>query len=164
MQKKAENHLKNLKPLLFFILVVALISGIGGFFTAPNVAQMYQNIQKPSWAPPGWLFGPVWTVLYLLIALAGWRVWIRREAYKSNAPMILYVLQLVLNALWTLIYFQFKMPLLAFVEISILLIVIVISGIVFWMLSKFAAYCMVPYGAWVGFAAVLNLQVFRLNT
>jgi translocator protein len=160
----ADNHWQDLKPLLFFILIVAFISGMGGFFTAPNVVQMYQDIRKPLWAPPGWLFGPVWTVLYILIALAGWRVWIRREAYKSKTPMILYVLQLVLNALWTLIYFQFKMPLLAFVEISILFIVIVVSGIVFWRLSKFAAYCMVPYGAWVGFAAVLNLHIVRLNT
>jgi tryptophan-rich sensory protein len=77
--------------------------------------------------------------------------------------MILYLAQLVLNGLWNVIYFQFKIPLLAFVEISILLIGIVISGIVFWKYSKFAAYCMVPYGVWVGFAAVLNLQIVRLN-
>lgn len=160
----ADNHWKNLKPLIFFIFVVVLVSSIAGFFTAPNVEQMYKNIQKPSWAPPGWLFAPVWSVLYLLIALAGWRIWRKREGHMINAPMILYLLQLVLNGLWTLIYFQFKMPMLAFVEISTLFIVIVINGIIFWKISKFASYCMVPYGVWVGFAAILNLQIVRLNT
>ncbi len=164
LQKMEDNHWEKLKPLPFFIFAVALVSGMGGFFTAPNVVQMYQNIQKPSWAPPGWLFGPVWTMIYVLIALAGWRVWIQREMHKSNTPMILYLSQLLLNGLWTLIYFEFKMPLLAFVEISILFIVIVVSGIIFWKLSKFATYCMVPYGIWVGFAAILNLQIVRLNT
>jgi len=160
----ADNHWKNLKPLPFFIFAVALVSAISGFFTAPNVDQMYQNIQKPSWAPPEWLFGPVWTLLYVLIALAGWRIWLHRETRKINAAMILYLSQLVLNGLWTLIYFEFKMPLLAFVEISMLFIVIVINGIVFWRLSKFAFYCMIPYGVWVGFASILNFQVVRLNT
>ena len=156
--------MKTFNSLLFFIFLVALVSGIGGFFTAPNVVKMYQNVQKPSWAPPGWLFGPVWTVLYVLIALAGWRVWIHRDIYKNNIPMVLYLAQLILNALWTLIYFEFKMPFLAFVEISILFIVIVASGIVFWKLSKFATYCMVPYGIWVGFATILNFSIVWLNT
>lgn len=159
----ANQHWKNLKPLLFFIFLAAFVSAIGGLFTAPNVEQMYQNIQKPSWAPPGWLFGPVWTVLYVLIALAGWRIWLKRENQKIIVPMILYLSQLLLNGLWSLIYFQFQMPLLAFVEITILFIVIVIGGMVFWKFSKFATYCMVPYGVWVGFAAILNLQIVRLN-
>lgn len=154
---------KLLRPLFFFIFVIVILSGIGGFFTTPNVVEMYQNIRKPSWAPPGWLFGPVWTVLYLLIALAGWKIWIRRDLHKSNTPMILYISQLVLNGFWTLIYFEFRMPLLALIEISVLFILIVISGIVFWKLSRFATFCMVPYGVWVGFATILNLQIVRLN-
>ena len=74
-----DGHWKNLKLLIPFIFVVALVSAISGFFTTPNVEQMYQNILKPSWAPPGWLFAPVWTVLYVLIALAGWRIWLQRD-------------------------------------------------------------------------------------
>jgi tryptophan-rich sensory protein len=160
----ADYHWKNIGALLSFIFAVALVAGMGSFFTAPNVEQMYQNIQKPSWAPPGRLFGPVWSVLYVLIALAGWRIWIHREMHAINVPMILYISQLVLNGLWTLIYFEFKMPLLAFVEISILFIVIVVSAIMFWRLSKFATCCMVPYAVWVAFAAILNLQIVQLNT
>jgi tryptophan-rich sensory protein len=155
---------KNLKSLLPFIFVVGMVYAVGGILTAPNVVQMYQNVQKPSWAPPGWLFGPVWTVLYILIALAGWRIWIHRDIHETHTPMILYFSQLFLNGLWSLIYFEFKMPLLAFVEISILFVIIAACGILFWKLSKFAAYCMVPYGLWVGFAAILNLQILRLNT
>ena len=159
-----EIHWKNMKPLLSFIFVVAIISMTGHFFTAPNVEDMYQNIQKPSWAPPGWIFGPVWTVLYALIALAGWRIWLCRQIHDIKGAMILYISQLILNGIWTVIYFKFKMRLLAFVEISALFIVIIFNGIIFWKLSKFATYCMVPYGVWVGFAAILNLQIVRLNT
>lgn len=160
--QEADIHSK-IKSLLFFICLAALVSALGGYFTAPNVEAMYRDIAKPSWAPPGWLFGPVWTFLYLLIALAGWRIWLARKDRDIRVPMALYAGQLLLNALWTLIYFELAMPWPAFAEIALLFGLIAACAAVFWPVSRFAALCMIPYGMWVGFAAALNASIALMN-
>lgn len=154
---------KSLAALFVIALAVGAVAAFGGFFTGPNVGPMFQEIQKPSWAPPGWLFGPVWTLLYVLIAIAGWQVWLARQGRSIRVPLCLFVLQLVLNGLWTLIYFELRMPWVAFFEISALFLVILGCIFSFWPYSRLASLCMVPYVLWVGFAAALNFSIATMN-
>ncbi|MBI9074114.1 MAG: tryptophan-rich sensory protein [Desulfatibacillum sp.] len=154
---------KSLGALFLITAVVGMVALFGGYFTGPNVSPMYQEIQKPSWAPPGWLFGPVWTLLYILIAFAGWRVWLAKSSQSIRMPMVLYILQLVLNGLWTLIYFELQMPWLAFCEITALFFLILACMKTFWSLSRSASLSMAPYALWVGFAMILNFSIARMN-
>lgn len=150
---------KKLVSLFFFLGAAALVGAVGGLFTTPNVGPMYLEAAKPCWAPPGWVFGPVWTVLYVLIALAGWRVWLFRGRRKIARPMALYGGQLFLNGLWTLLYFEFRLPWAAFFDILALLALILATGVSFFRISRFAAACFAPYALWVGFASVLNFEL-----
>lgn len=123
----------------------------------------YERLAKPSWRPPNWLFAPVWTVIYLTIAVSGWLVW-RKSGFAGAAlPLTIYLLQLVLNAAWTPIFFGLRRPDLAFFEIVILWLAIVATIVTFYSLNAAAAWLLLPYLAWVTFAATLNFGVWRLN-
>ena len=123
----------------------------------------YERLAKPSWRPPNWLFAPVWTVIYLTIAVSGWLVW-RKSGFAGAAlPLTIYRLQLVLNAAWTPIFFGLRRPDLAFFEIVILWLAIVATIATFYSLNAAAAWLLLPYLAWVTFAATLNFGVWRLN-
>ena len=123
----------------------------------------YKRLDKPQWRPPDWLFAPVWTVLYLLIALSGWLVW--REAGIAGAalPLGVYVLQLLLNAAWTPIFFGLQRPGLALMEIVMVWASIVATIVLFHPVSAAAAWLLVPYLAWVSFASSLNFSIWRRN-
>jgi benzodiazapine receptor len=134
----------------------ALIGGLGVAGTATE----YQGLRQPSWAPPSWLFGPVWTVLYVMIAVAGWLVW-RRTGWTG--ALTVYAVQLVLNALWTPIFFGFGRYGLALADIVVLWFLI---GATIWLFrreSRTAAVLLVPYWAWVTFATALNAAIWHLN-
>jgi translocator protein len=139
------------------ILVVAAAL-FGSQFTP---GAWYAALDKPSWTPPGWLFGPVWSVLYLMIAIAGWLAWQKREVTKM--PVIFWGAQLLLNALWSYIFFGLHQPGIAFVEIMVLLAAILGFIGAAWPVSRAAALLFLPYAAWVAFAAVLNFSIWRLN-
>ncbi|MHB1038308.1 MAG: TspO/MBR family protein [Pirellulales bacterium] len=117
-------------------------------------------LTKPSWTPPGWLFGPVWSVLYLSMAVAAWLVW-----RKGNAvmPLALFAVQLTFNAAWSWLFFGLHSPGMAFIDIVLLWAAIVATTIVFWRRSLVAGLLFVPYLAWVSFAGVLNFGIWRLN-
>ncbi len=123
----------------------------------------YAGLTKPSWNPPNWIFGPVWTALYTMMAFAAWLVW-RRAGWRNGAlPLACFLLQLLLNALWSWLFFGRHNPALAVIEIGALWLAILTTVIVFRRITPLAAWLLVPYLAWVSFAAVLNFTLWRLN-
>jgi tryptophan-rich sensory protein len=125
--------------------------------------EWYASLKKPSWNPPGWVFGPVWTTLYVMMAVAAWLVW-KRGGFSSQRPaLVLFLAQLALNAAWTPLFFGLHRPGLAFAEILLLWLAIAAALAAFRPVSRAAAWLLTPYLAWVSFAAVLNFALWRLN-
>jgi tryptophan-rich sensory protein len=125
--------------------------------------QWYEHLRKPSWRPPNWLFAPAWAILYLMIAFSGWLVW-RTVGFGGAAlPLTVYFLQLGLNAAWSTIFFGMRRPDLAFLEIAMLWLSIVATIAAFHPVNAVAAWLLLPYLAWVTFAATLNFAIWRMN-
>lgn len=149
--------------------VLALVGWIGLCFLAPAAGAFampdgwYAALRKPSWNPPGWVFGPVWTLLYTMMAVAAWMVWKRGGWKRQRGPLVLFLVQLVLNAAWTPLFFGLHRPGLAFVDIVLLWIAIVMTIISFKRVHRGTAWLLVPYLAWVSFATVLNFTLWRMN-
>jgi benzodiazapine receptor len=149
--------------LLVFIVVCLGAGGLGAIATTPEIEGWYRTIEKPSWNPPDYLFGPVWTTLFVMMAIAAWMVW-KPEGFKTaTTPLTLFTVQLVLNVTWSWIFFGMHQPGWAFVEIAMLWLAIVATTVAFFRRSKIAGWLMVPYLAWVSFAAVLNVAIWRMN-
>ena len=123
----------------------------------------YADLIKPAWNPPGWLFGPVWTVLYFMMAVAAWLVWREGGWKRQRGSLTMYVVQSGLNALWTPLFFGLQQPGWAFVEILILLATILVTLCMFLRVKMAAGLLLVPYALWTMFAAVLNFTIWRLN-
>jgi tryptophan-rich sensory protein len=137
---------------------------IGAVATVSSVATWYAGLRKPSFDPPNGVFGPVWTVLYVLMAVAAWRVWRARPAEGRRRPaLVLYAAQLMLNLAWSLIFFGLRQPALALAEIVVLWVAVVACAAAFWRADRAAGLMMAPYLAWVSFAAVLTFEIWRLN-
>ncbi|MEU7904413.1 TspO/MBR family protein [Actinoplanes sp. NPDC049118] len=143
-------------PFAVATAVAALIGGLGVAGTAGE----YQSLEQPPWAPPSWLFGPVWTILYAMIAVAGWLVW-RRAGWTP--ALNAYAAQLAVNAAWTPIFFGFGRYGLALVDIVVLWVLIGATIYLFRPVSRTAAWLLVPYWAWVTFAAALNAAIWHAN-
>ncbi len=146
---------------LALILFVVLVAGGGlaiGYWTTPGA--WYARLAKPGFTPPGWIFGPVWSVLYVMIAVAGWRVWQRDRA---GWPIKLWATQLVLNFLWSPIFFSAHRIGIALAVILLLLAAILAFTVAAWRQDRMAAWLFVPYAAWVAFASVLNGAILALN-
>jgi translocator protein len=146
--------------LVVLIVICFSVAGLGGLTTTPNIPNWYAGLAKPSWTPPSWLFGPVWSVLYLSMAVAAWLAWRKGDA---AVPLTLFAVQLVCNAAWSWLFFGLHSPGMAFIDIVLLWAAIVATTIVFWHRSVLAGLLFVPYLAWVSFAAVLNFAIWRLN-
>lgn len=145
-------------------IVIAQMAGvIGSIFTAESVETWYSTIEKPFWNPPNWVFGPVWTLLYVFMGIAAYLIWRNREKSGAKLALVFYGVQLFLNTLWSILFFGLQNPSLAFIEIVILLVFILITIILFWRISRLAALLLVPYIAWVFFATVLNFSIMQLN-
>ena len=147
--------------LLLFLAVTFAAAGIGSIATAPNIPTWYAGLAKPTWNPPNWIFGPVWTTLYISMAVAAWLVW--RQGGLWQWPLALFAVQLALNAAWSWLFFGFHMPGAAFIEVVALFAAIAATTIAFWPKSMAAGILMLPYLGWVAFAAVLNFTIWRLN-
>jgi tryptophan-rich sensory protein len=128
-----------------------------------SIGGWYSSLNKPSWNPPPWIFGPVWSLLYMMMAVAAWLVW-REGGWKQHGRTLgLFLLQWLLNALWTPLFFGMHRSGLAFAEIIMLWIVLAATLRLFWQVSKVAGVLLVPYLAWVSLAAALNFAIWRLN-
>lgn len=143
--------------LIFFLLLTTLVASFAGAFTP---GEWYAGLNKPDWNPPNWLFGPVWTVLYLLIAIAGWLVW---RAKGFGLALFLWFAQLALNGAWS--YFMFGENEIdsAMINLVLMWIAIVAFMVTAWRLSKLAVLLFVPYLLWVSFAGALNYTLLQLN-
>lgn len=148
--------------LVLWLAVTFAAAGAGGVASA-NAAGFYQSLSRPDWAPPPWLFGPVWTVLYLMIGIAAWLVWRERGFARARTALSLFVIQLAANALWTWIFFAWRRGALAFAEIVLLWILIVATMMTFWRIRRLAGALFIPYLAWVTFASALTYCVWKLN-
>jgi tryptophan-rich sensory protein len=148
--------------LLLFLAAVALAAGIGGTFTARSVGTWYRELARPSWTPPSWLFGPVWTTLYVLMAVAAWRVWVV-AGRRARTALALFFVQLALNAGWSAVFFGLRQPGWAFAELAVLWLAIAATTVAFARHSVLAAVLMAPYVAWTAFAGALNVAIWRMN-
>lgn len=144
-----------------FIIVTLAVGMLGGWAVSSSVSGWYLTINKPSWNPPSWLFGPVWTVLYIMMGIAAWLVW--RTKDRIAPAMILYFSQLALNFAWSFLFFGARSPWLGLVDITMLWLAIVATMLAFFGRSTPAGLLMIPYLAWVSFAAALNFTIWRLN-
>ncbi len=155
---------RDLLSLVIFIITPQVAGLIGAVATAPAISSWYVYLNKPFFTPPGWLFGPAWTLLYLLMGISAYLVYqkgFRDEKVKH--ALYLFAVQLGLNILWSFIFFGFKLPLPAFAEIVVLWVFIYLTIKAFLKLDKTAGYLMVPYLAWVTFASLLNFAVALMN-
>jgi tryptophan-rich sensory protein len=148
-------------PLLILFIVVCELVGIAGsYFTVKSIPNWYGRLRKPSFSPPNWLFGPVWTLLY---ALMGWAAYLIFAAQGFKTALIFFVIQLALNAIWTPLFFGAKQLGWAFAEIAVMWMFILLSTIWFFQVLPLAGWLMVPYLAWVSFASLLNFRLWKLN-
>ncbi|MEO8036637.1 MAG: TspO/MBR family protein [Acidobacteriota bacterium] len=149
--------MRSVIALVVFIVIVGAAAGAGGLFMPDS---WYAGLRKPAFNPPNWIFAPVWTTLYLLMAVAAWLVW-RRSGI--DGALLLFIVQLVLNSLWTYFFFGRHAPGLALADIVVLWIAIIGTIFLFAQRSGAAAWMLAPYLAWVSFAALLNFEIWRLN-
>jgi tryptophan-rich sensory protein len=149
--------------LAVYLALCFAVAAVGGAVTASSVATWYANLTKPAFNPPDWLFGPVWTMLYAMIAIAGWRIWLRRREPGAGIALGAWSLQLVLNLAWSLIFFGARMIGAALLEIVVLLAVILFTTVYLWRVDRLAGALFVPYAMWVAFATALNAALWQLN-
>jgi tryptophan-rich sensory protein len=149
--------------LVIAIAVCFLAAAIGGVATTSSVNGWYAQINKPSWNPPDWIFGPVWTILYLMMGASAWLVWKQSDFSKARLALGFFAIQLALNITWSVLFFGLRQPGWAFVEIIALWVSIALTIVLFYKHSKLAAGLLVPYLLWVTFAAGLNFAIWSLN-
>ncbi len=150
------------RKLAIALIATFAVAAIGALFTYPNISTWYAALAKPALNPPNWLFGPVWTALYALMATSAYFVWVSKSKLKNEALKI-YALQLILNAAWSIAFFGLKSPFYALAVIIALWLAIATTIVKFNKISKQAAWLLIPYIAWVTFAAYLNYAVWILN-
>jgi benzodiazapine receptor len=155
-------HRKPWRALLGFLVLCFAIAGVSGLVTATSVHDWYPTLRKPSFNPPDQVFGPVWSILYAMIAVSGWMVWGHGPVARQRA-MPVYVVQLCLNFAWSLLFFGAHLIGVALIDILALLAAIVATGVSFARVDRGAAWLLLPYAAWVAFASVLNAAIWRLN-
>ena len=154
--------MNNAVKLLIALAVPLLIGFFGSFFTVSEIGSWYQTIRKPSWNPPNWIFGPVWTTLYVLMGISLFLIW-RSSASHKRIAIILFAIQLILNFFWSFIFFKQHQIGFAFAEILALWLMIILTILAFGRINKLAAWLLVPYISWVSFAVILNFAIWQLN-
>ncbi len=156
--------MKDIVKLLTSIVICQAAGIIGSLFTMPNIPTWYRSLTKPAFAPPNWIFAPVWTMLFLLMGIALYLVW--KQGWNTPAvrgAMILFFVHLVVNILWSAVFFGLRAPLAGFFVIIALWFLILLTMINFSNVSKPAGILLIPYISWVSFASILNFMIYRLN-
>lgn len=149
--------------LITAVILTVVLGAVGGLVTAAEIPVWYAGLNKPSFNPPNWLFGPVWTMLYLLMGISCFLIWRLPATQQRNKALGLFIIQFVLNFCWSFIFFGMHELGWALIEMGILWIAILLTIIQFSKLSKAAAWLLVPYIAWVSFALLLNAAIWKLN-
>jgi benzodiazapine receptor len=149
--------------LVLFLAVCFAAAGLGAIVTGSSVNDWYPALRKPSWNPPAWIFGPVWTVLYLMMAIAAWLVWDKVGFKGGSVALGLFALQLVFNALWAPLFFGLRSPRAGLADIIPLWFAILAALVSFWRVSPFAGALLIPYWLWVSFATILNFTIWKMN-
>ena len=157
------NRLPSALPSLAFWLLLSFAAAALGGLASASAGGFYRELEQPAWAPPGWVFGPVWTVLYILMGVAAWLVWCERHRPGAKAALALYLAQLALNALWTWLFFTWRLGAVAFAEIVLLWILILATLLAFRRVRPAAGLLLIPYLVWVTFAAALCHTLWRMN-
>jgi translocator protein len=150
--------------LVSSVVLCFLVAFLGGMATASSIPTWYASLNKPFFNPPNWIFGPVWTLLYFLMAVSLYIIWDKKfEEKKKEAAIRIFLFQLTMNLLWSLIFFGFHQPFLALITIIVLWKAIFTTIKHFYKISKISAYLLYPYIFWVSFASILNLAIAALN-
>lgn len=161
---KKHAKISNLAKLLISIIGVQIVAFLGSLFTMSSVSTWYATLPKPSFNPPSWVFGPVWTILFLMMAVAAYLIWKKGWKHREvRVALYVFIGQLALNLLWSVLFFGLHSPLAALYEIIILWLAILLTILVFYKISKPAAYLLIPYILWVTFAAVLNFAIWNIS-
>jgi len=150
--------------LSVFLAACLAVAGFGGMVTRTSVGDWYVALRKPTWTPPAWLFGPVWSVLYATMAVAAWLVWARPGPRRPRTALAAFGVQLALNAGWTGLFFGLRQPGWALAEVVVLWAAIGATVVLFWRVRAAWGAVMLPYWAWVTFASALNFAIWRLNS
>ncbi len=149
--------------LLPFVAVCFAAAGIGALATRSSVKSWYPHLSRPDWTPPDWVFGPVWTTLYLMMAISAWLVWRGTSSATARVALTLFGIQLVLNVLWSVVFFGLRRVGAAFAEVLLLWMMLIATAVAFYPLSLLAAWLLIPYIAWVGLASYLNFRIWQMN-
>lgn len=149
--------------LISSIALPLVLGAIAGMFTSQSVPDWYSTLNRPSFSPPNWIFGPVWTILYILMGISFFIIWKQKVSKARNLAISIFFLQLLLNFAWSFIFFYFKMIGLALVEITLLWFTIILMLVLFYRIKPVATYINIPYLLWVSFATVLNAGYYFLN-
>ena len=144
-------------------LLITFIAGGVGAIASVNAQAFYGQLTQPAWAPPAWLFGPVWSVLYIMMGVAAWLVWRGHGFQNASRALTLFLVQLAANSLWTWLFFAWHQGAMAMAEIVVLWLLIVSTIVSFWSLQRMAALLLLPYLAWVSFATALTWAMWQLN-
>ncbi len=161
-QSPSRTRTRTILALAGWLAVCFAAAALGGLAGA-GPGEWYAGLRKPAWNPPAWIFGPVWSVLYSLMACAAWLVWKRGGWGLRRGPLVLFLVQLALNAAWSPLFFGLHAPGWAAVDIVLLWVALIATVTAFRPVSRIAAVLLLPYAAWVSFAAVLNFTLWRLN-
>lgn len=144
-------------------VAITFVAATLGAWASTSAASFYASLALPAWAPPASVFGPVWTLLYAMMAVAAWLVWRERGWRGARPALLLYLVQLAVNALWSWLFFGWKLGALAFADILVLIVLVCATIVMFACIRRLAAVLLLPYLAWISFASALNFAVWRAN-
>lgn len=156
-------HKQAWHSLLIFIISCLVLEVFAGYWTNQTVSTWYPELHKPSWTPPGWVFGPVWTILYIMIAISGWLIYKEDYSYQRSVALAFYGGQLALNFMWSFFFFSLKSPILGLIDIILLSLSIILTVINAWPVRPLASILLIPYLIWVIYATTLNAGIWLLN-
>ena len=148
---------------VIFIFLCFNVEIVGSFWTKETVSTWYPTLFKPPWTPPDWVFGPVWTILYIMIGISGWLIYKADYSYQRSIALAFYGGQLVLNFMWSFFFFSLRSPLLGLIDIILLSLLIILTIINAWPVRSLAGMLLIPYLIWVMYAATLNAGIWLLN-
>lgn len=167
LQKRAGLSQRDVYTLIVWLGIVFIVAIIGSMVTRSGMPEWYESLNKPWFQPPAWVFGPVWTLLYVMMAIAACMIWRRRDDVAQRRAVyfftVIFVIQLVLNLLWSVLFFGLRSPMFAFIEICILWCAILFTVYLAFARDRFAGWLLIPYLGWASFALILNLVIWRSN-